>query len=227
MAVVNTKSTIISNYDAQPRVLTSGYIGGGSDTIFCGIVPAAATDSIGSTYRFAFIPSGVRIQDIQLQNDATTTGIWSLGVYLNDLQGLNLTSFISQWNATTAYVIGNVVINNGIIYACTTANTNSAPPSGNWATGLPANLAAGALPIPGASGIFGTGVSTAAANPTWKSVFTPLQLTATGSAGNTNLRVWELLGLTADPMYEFNLVATATTAPTAAGNIALQASWIR
>jgi hypothetical protein len=227
MAVVNTKSTIISNYDAQPRVLTNGYIGGGSDTIFCGIVPAAATDSIGSTYRFAFIPSGVRIQDIQLQNDATTAGVWSMGVYLNDLQGLNLSSFVNQWSATTAYVIGNVVQYNGVIYACTANNTNSAPPSGNWATGLPVNLAAGALPIPGAAGIFGTGISTATANANWKSVFTPLQLTATGSAGNTNLRVWELLGLISDPMYEFNLVLTSTTAPTAAGNIALQGSWIR
>jgi len=186
MAVVNSKSANITNYDAQPRVLTSGYIAGSNDTTGVGVVAAAATDSIGSTYRFGFIPSGVRLDDIQIKNDATTAGVWQLGVYCNTQQG-------------------------GVF---TTA-------------GVPANAAAGAVPVANANLIFGTGISTAAAQTTWKSICAPTILNGAYTAANETLRVWELLGLSVDPFYEFHLVLTATTAPTAAGSIALRWSWLR
>lgn len=186
MGVVNTKSTLITNYDASPRVLSSGYQAGGNDTIGIATVGSGATDSIGSTYRFGFIPSGVRIQDIQIVNDATTAGVWQLGVYCNTQQG-------------------------GIF---TTG-------------GVPASAAAGAVPVTNANLIFGVGISTAAAQTTFKSVYTPTILTAAYTAANNNLRVWELLGLSVDPFYEFHLVLTSTTAPTAAGSITLQWSWVR
>jgi hypothetical protein len=227
MAVVNTKSTIIANYEAQPRVLTSGYIAGANDTVGCGIVAAAATDSIGSTYRFAFLPSGVRIEDIQMQNDLTTTGVWQLGVYLNDNQSLNMATCLNYWSSSVAYVPGNVVYYNGVVYYCTTGNTNSAPPSGNWTTGGSQIAAPGSVPIPNANLILGSGISTATANSVWKSVFSPSIGATAYTAGNNNLRVWELLGMSQDPFYEFHLVLTCTTAPTAAGNIALQYSWLR
>lgn len=86
MTVVNTLSTVVSNYNAQPRILTSGYIAGANDTVSVGSVATVATDSIGSTYRFGFISSGVRIEDIQVMNDATTAGVWQLGVYNNTQQ---------------------------------------------------------------------------------------------------------------------------------------------
>lgn len=186
MGVVNTLSTLISNYDASPRVLSSGYLAGGSDTIFVATVAATATDSIGSTYRFGFLPSGVRVQDIQIMNDATTAGVFQLGVYDNDQQ------------------------------SCVTFT------GGVKTTGAPS-----AVPIANANLIFATGVSTAAAQLQWKSVYAPTVLNGANAAINANKRVWELLGLDLDPFYEFHLVATSTTATTAAGNITLQASWIR
>jgi hypothetical protein len=186
MGVVNSKSTLVSNFDAQPRVLSNGYQAGGNDTIGIATVAAAATDSIGSTYRFGFIPSGVRIQDIQLVTDATTAGVWQLGVYCNTQQGGVFTT-----------------------------------------GGVPATAQAGAVPVANANLIFGTGISTAAAQTTMKSVYTPTILTAAYTAANNILRVWELLGLSVDPFYEFHLVLTSTTAPTAAGNITLQWSWVR
>jgi hypothetical protein len=228
MAVVTRLSAIVSNYEAQPRVLTSGYIAGANDTIGCGIVAAQSTDSIGSVYKFGFLPSGVRIEDIQLMNDATTAGVWQLGIILNDNQSLNQSLSLAQWNSATAYVPGNVVQYLGIVYYCTTGNTNSVPPSGNWTTGGTVVAAAGTVPIPNAGEIFNTaGFSTAAANNHWLSVFSP-SIGAVGfTAGNLNLRVWELLGYSQDPFYEFLLAATSTTAPTANGNIALQWSWLR
>lgn len=186
MAIVNTKGALISNYDAQPRILSSGYQAGGSDTVTVGVVAAVSTDNIGSTYRFGFLPSGVRLQDVQLKNDATTAGVWQLGVYCNTQQG------------------------------CV-----------SFTAGVKTTAVAGAVPIANANLIFGTGISTAAANTVWKSVYTPTILNAAYTAGNEPLRVWELLGFDADPFVEFHMVLTSTTAPTANGNIALQYGWIR
>jgi hypothetical protein len=231
MAVVTRLSTIVSNYEAQPRILTSGYISGASELIGCGIVAAVSTDSIGSVYKMGYIPSGVRISDIQLMNDATTAGVWQLGVMTNDNQVLNVGGpgySIQTWSSTVAYVPGNVVQYNGVIYYCTTGNTNSQPPSGNWTTGGATVIPTGTVPIPNAQGIFNTaGVSTATANTNWKSSYAPSIGAVATTAGNLNLRVWELLGMVQDPFYEFLLIMTSTTAPTANGNIALQYRWAR
>jgi hypothetical protein len=227
MALVTRLSTVVSNYEAQPRILTSGYLSGGNDTVGVASVATTATDSIGSIYRFGFIPSGVRIEDIQLQNDATTAGVWQVGVYLNDNQSLNTALSLTTWNATTAYVPGNVVQYLGVVYYCTTGNTNSTPPSGNWTTGLAVNTPASSIPNVNGMQIFNSGTSTATANAAWKSVYSP-SIGAVGvAAANVNLRVWELLGFAQDPFYEFHLALTATTAPTAVGTISLQWSWVR
>jgi hypothetical protein len=235
MAIVNTLSTLISNYDAQPRILSSGYLAGANDTVVVATVNAVSTDSIGSTYRYGFIPSGVRVQDIQMMNTASTAGVWNLGIALNDQQNLNLGIYgggvsappVATWNATTAYVPGNVVLLAGVVYYCTAGNTNSQPPSGNWTTGGPQNAPAASVPIPNAGQIFGTGISTAAAKSIWTSVYFPSIGAVGGSAANVGLRVWELLGMTNDPFYEFHLVLTSTTAPTANAAISIQYSWVR
>ena len=124
------------------------------------------------------------------------------------------------------------MIYSGVVYYCTTGNTNSVPPSGNWTTGNSAIAAPGAIPVPNAHVVLAGGngtntVSTAAANATWKSVYSPSQGNVGFSASNANLRLWELLNFTSDPFYEFHLVLTATTAPTANGNISLQFTWVR
>jgi hypothetical protein len=74
MAVVNVKSTLISNYDAQPRILSNGYIAGANDTTGCGIVACGASDSAGSIYRIGFLPSGALLSDLSVMNDANTSG---------------------------------------------------------------------------------------------------------------------------------------------------------
>lgn len=235
MAVVTRQSTTISNYDAQPRVLTSGYISGANDTTGTASVTTVATDSIASVYTYGFLPSGVRLIDIQMLNDATTAGVWSIGVYTNDLQSLNLNgtsgpspgSIYPTWNATTAYITGNVVVYNNVVYTASAGSTGSTPPSGNWTTGGSAIVPPSSLVIASASAILGSGVSTAAAKTVWTSVYTPKVTTITATAANTSLRVWELLGMQQDPYYEFMIALTATTAPTAVGTIALQYSWAR
>lgn len=235
MALVTRQSVLVSNYDAQPRVLSSGYLAGANDTVGVASVGAVSTDSIGSIYTFGFMPSGVRIEDVQMQNDATTAGVWSLGVYTNDLQSLNLAAPASgggqgayaTWSSTATYVTGNVVIYNGVVYTASAGSTNSAPPSGNWTTGGSVVVPPSTLVIAAASAILGSGISTAAAKTAWTSVYTPKVTTITASASNVMLRIWELLGMQQDPYYEFILALTSTTAPTANGNIAMQFSWVR
>jgi hypothetical protein len=230
MALVTRLSTVVSNYEAVPRILTSGYLAGANDTNFVASVSAVSTDSIGSIYKFGFLPSGVRIIDIQMQNDATTAGVWQMGVYTNDAAALNMGGpgySVQTWSSTVAYVPGNVVQYNGVIYYCTTGNTNSVPPSGNWTTGGSVIAATGTIPIPNAQLILGGAISTAAAKTIWTSVYSPTQGAVAQTASNVNLRIWELLGMVQDPFYEFYLALTSTTAPTANGNIALQMTWAR
>jgi hypothetical protein len=186
MAIVNTLSTIVSNYNAQPRVLTSGFLAGANDTVTVSTAALVSTDNIGSTYRFAFVPSGVRIQDIQIMNDASTAGVFQMGVYANTQQG------------------GTTITG-----------------------GVATTFAAGAVPVTNANVIFGTGISTASAQTSWKSIYVPTVLAGSAAAINAGKRVWELLGLDQDPFYEFHLVLTATTAPTANANVSLQFSWVR
>src|SRR5208282_1887350 len=124
MALVTTLSTLISNYDAQPRILSSGFLAGSNDTVGVATVNAVSTDSIGSIYKYCFVGSSCRMEDIQMQNDASTAGVWSMGVYTNDQQSLNLGAPASgggqaaygTWSSTIAYVTGNVVLFNGVVY---------------------------------------------------------------------------------------------------------------
>jgi len=82
MAVVNTKSTSITNQDAIPAVLNSSYFDNGMIRESVGTVEVAAADSDLSVYRFSRIPSSARIKDIQILNDAITAGTdYNLGLY--------------------------------------------------------------------------------------------------------------------------------------------------
>lgn len=166
MAVVNVKSVIVSNYDAQPRILTSGFIAGSNDTIFTGIVTCGATDSANSVYRIGYIHSGTLVSDIYIQNDANTGGTsYKFGVALSTFDG-------------------------------------------------------GGLPVAGSDSIFATVVTMAAARNVWTAILNPSILAAGGLPANNNLRVWELLGLAADPFKEYHLIMTAVTPGTGGGVVA-------
>lgn len=82
MAVVNGLSTQLTNTYALPPVLSSPHIAAGIDTSLVDVCAVAATDSAGSIYRYFRIPSNARIEDIQVMNDALTSGSsYKIGVY--------------------------------------------------------------------------------------------------------------------------------------------------
>ena len=173
MAVVNIKSTIVSNYDAQPRILTSGYIAGSGDTTTTGVVAVGATDSATSVYRICYLPSGVLVSDLAIMNDAMAAGTsYKFGVALNTQDG-------------------------------------------------------GALPVANSDLIFASVITMVGARNIWTAILNPSILNAGGLPANVNLRVWELLGLTADPFKEYHLIMTAVTPATGAGNVAVRLNWLR
>ena len=82
------------------------------------------------------------------------------------------------------------------------------------------------LPVQYADQIFASGVSMASARTVWTPILLPAILNGTGTALQTTLRVWELLGLAQDPYVVFHLLITAVTPGTAGGNIAVRFNYM-
>lgn len=81
MAVVNSKSTRVSNADASSQTLDNPNVNHGRKRAICATFEAVSGDSIGSTYRMARVHSNWRITSIMLFCDAITTCAADLGLY--------------------------------------------------------------------------------------------------------------------------------------------------
>jgi hypothetical protein len=82
MAVVNTKSTTITNLEASPIVLTNPLKSRGRLRESIETLETANGDSIASTYRFLRVHSSWRISDVILDSDDIgTTTIADFGLY--------------------------------------------------------------------------------------------------------------------------------------------------
>lgn len=81
MAVVNVKSTVVTNADAAPVDLSRADLAHGRVREVVGTVEAANGDSIGSTYRLGRVWSGWRVAEILLSCDAITTCAGDVGLY--------------------------------------------------------------------------------------------------------------------------------------------------
>lgn len=173
MAVVNIKSTVVSNADSTPVILNNPYQAYGGDYTETAFAAAGATDSAASVYRFFRIPSGARIMDVQVMNDANTAG--------------------TSYKCGVLFVAGD----------------------------------GGGVVVAGSDQICFAAVTMAAARNIWTSLYFPSILAAGGLVANTGLRIWELLGLTADPFKIYDFAISATTAGTAGGNMAVQLSYVR
>lgn len=83
MTTFNILSTVISNRDATPKVLTDSYVGGGAVRCCEGYIQTnGAADGIGSTYRLLTIPSNARMEGLKFSNEILATGCTiSVGVW--------------------------------------------------------------------------------------------------------------------------------------------------
>ena len=75
MTTYNILSTMISNRDAVPKVLTDSYVAGGHVLASEGYVQThGAADAAGTTYRMFSIPSNARVEGMKFSNDVLATG---------------------------------------------------------------------------------------------------------------------------------------------------------
>ncbi len=82
MAVANTKSTIVTNGDANPPDHTAAILSGGRVREQAATVEVAAADDDNSVYRLFRAHSSWRVSTIALLNDAITGGtVYHLGVH--------------------------------------------------------------------------------------------------------------------------------------------------
>lgn len=82
MAVVNSKSTLVTNADASPAVMTANVIAGAVVKESVATREIAAADDDTSVYRFTRIASGARVSQLLFANDAITGGTsFDCGLY--------------------------------------------------------------------------------------------------------------------------------------------------
>lgn len=82
MAVVNTKSTAVTNADAVPAKPSPLHISDGRVYERVGTVEVAAADTDDSVYRMVRVHSSERVSQIDLFNDAITSGsVYDLGLW--------------------------------------------------------------------------------------------------------------------------------------------------
>jgi hypothetical protein len=82
MSTVTTKTDLVTNLDATPKVMNPLYLMGGVLREQVGTVEIAAADDNGSKYILGRVHSSWRISEITLFNDAITSGTdFDLGLY--------------------------------------------------------------------------------------------------------------------------------------------------
>ncbi len=109
MAVVNTKSTIVTNKDATPPKANDNVLDGGRLKGFHATVEVAAADDDGSTLRMFRVHSSWLISRLEVFNDAITAGTsYDVGLYQTAENGGAVkaaTAYASVVDMSTARVV--------------------------------------------------------------------------------------------------------------------------
>jgi hypothetical protein len=114
MALVNLKSTAITNRDATPKVLTDAYISGGQVDQAYGWVFTGSADNAGSQYRLCQVPSDVRLSALDMSNTALGSGcILDIAVWYPTYVPSGGGAFLAQSLAST--LISSSAFNTGIV----------------------------------------------------------------------------------------------------------------
>jgi hypothetical protein len=116
MAVVNTKSTSITNVDAGD--LNADYKTRGPIREAVETLEAVSGDSIASTYRMVRVWSGWRVTDVILDCDAITTCAADIGLYRTAADGgavVDADFFASAQSLATALNSQNVTNESGVV----------------------------------------------------------------------------------------------------------------
>ena len=120
MAVVNLKSTAITNADATTYTLNKKGLTGGVVKVARGTIETGAADDIASVYRFARLPSHARIVMIQLwSDDIGTAGEADFGLYRTAADGgavVDADAFASAVVLDNGAIAGTMIHHESAVY---------------------------------------------------------------------------------------------------------------
>ncbi|MDG9783874.1 hypothetical protein [Metapseudomonas otitidis] len=123
MAVVNVKSTAVTQGDAAQQSNISQRISGGRLRERVGTAEAANGDSIGSTYRLARVNSGDRISRVLLSSDAITSGAGDIGIY--DIASVNAGAVVDADFFGSAVSIASAQVNTDVTHEADAADAGA------------------------------------------------------------------------------------------------------
>lgn len=109
MAVVDVKSTLITNRDAAPRTINPVINDGARLKTKVATVEVTNGDSIGSTFRLFQVPSNARIHGMKVLCDAITSAAADFGIYQTTANGsavVDADAYASAQTIATANVLG-------------------------------------------------------------------------------------------------------------------------
>lgn len=118
MPVVFTKSSVITNADANPPVINSAQIANGRARFMRGVVAVANGDSIASVLRFVRVKSNDLVSQILLDCDAITLAAADIGIYRTSGDGgavVDADLFASAQSIATALRATDVTRGSGVI----------------------------------------------------------------------------------------------------------------
>lgn len=113
MAVVTTKSAIVTNRDASPRVVNPATNEGAHLRSWVATLELNNGDSIGSKLIFGQVPSNARIHSIRVFCDAVTSGAMDLGLYQTTENGgavVSATAYASAQSIASAITAGTEIM---------------------------------------------------------------------------------------------------------------------
>lgn len=135
MASVNLKSTLLSNRDATPKVLTDAYLGGGLLEEVKGSVKTNNNDNAGSQYRLIQVPSNARVASLMWQSDALGSGcIVDVAVWYPTNIPLGGGNFLASSTAST--IISSSIFATGLTAPSSNALAEIMTNSGNYSIPL-------------------------------------------------------------------------------------------
>lgn len=119
MAVVNVKSTAITGADATPPTKGTTMVGPRRLYEQASTVEVTNGDSIASVFRFARVPSNIRVSSLNLFCDAITSAAADFGVYQTAANGgavVDADAFGSAVSLATAITIGSNIVHESGVY---------------------------------------------------------------------------------------------------------------
>lgn len=123
MAVVNTKSTAVTNADAATQTNLSLKIAGGRLRESVGTVEAVNGDSIGSTFRLARIRSGDRVSRVLLSCDAISSCAGDIGIY--DITSVNSGAVVDADFFASAQSLASALVNADVTHEADAADAGA------------------------------------------------------------------------------------------------------